>query len=275
MPQIKRREATSERRDANMKLKLDKDGNVVLKDGMPVYVYDDGKQVPFDAVAAIKRIDNLTEEKDRHFNNLQKATKDLEKFSEIKDPAKAIEALKTVENLDAKKLIDAGEVESLKRQLIENAENEKKILVEDFKTKESEYKQELAAKNNSIFDLMVTSEFAKNEHFSGKEPLTVLTPDIAAGYFGKHFKVENVNGKPKVVGYFGKEKILSRTNHGEIADFHEAIGVIVDRYPMKERILSAGKSGGGGNGNIDPNNNSSEGLTPTQKIAKGLKSKMR
>ena len=32
-----------------MKLKLDENNNVVVKDGMPVYVHEDGKEIPFDA----------------------------------------------------------------------------------------------------------------------------------------------------------------------------------------------------------------------------------
>ena len=36
-----------------MKLKLDANGHVVVENGMPVYVHDDGKEIPFDASAAL------------------------------------------------------------------------------------------------------------------------------------------------------------------------------------------------------------------------------
>ena len=39
-----------------MKLKLDANGNVVVENGMPVYIHDDGKEIPFDAVAAMTKI---------------------------------------------------------------------------------------------------------------------------------------------------------------------------------------------------------------------------
>ena len=31
-----------------MKLKLDANGNVVVENGMPVYIHDDGKEIPFE-----------------------------------------------------------------------------------------------------------------------------------------------------------------------------------------------------------------------------------
>ena len=37
-----------------MKLKLDVNGNVVVENGMPVYVHDDGKEIPFDVKAGDK-----------------------------------------------------------------------------------------------------------------------------------------------------------------------------------------------------------------------------
>ncbi|MDK4746204.1 DUF1983 domain-containing protein [Leclercia adecarboxylata] len=45
-----------------MKLKLDANGNVVVENGMPVYIHDDGKEIPFDAAAAMTKITSLTDE---------------------------------------------------------------------------------------------------------------------------------------------------------------------------------------------------------------------
>ena len=42
-----------------MKLKLDENGHVVVSDGKPVYVHDDGKEIPFDAPAAMQKISGL------------------------------------------------------------------------------------------------------------------------------------------------------------------------------------------------------------------------
>ena len=45
-----------------MKLKLDENNNVVVKDGMPVYVHADGKETPFDANKATVKIAELNGE---------------------------------------------------------------------------------------------------------------------------------------------------------------------------------------------------------------------
>ena len=257
-----------------MKLKFDDDGHVVVEDGMPVYIHEDESEAPFDAAAASKKINNLTEEKDRHYGAFQDASKKLKAFDGIKDPKEALKAIETVKNLDAKKLVDAGEVDSLKRQLLENAETEKNQLIKNFNEESEKLNEQISAKDNSIFKLMITNEFAKSELFAGPKPKTVLTPDIAAEYFGKNFKIEEVNGELQAVGYLAGEKILSKTRHGELATFHEAIEVIVDKYPMKNRIMAAGNPGGGGSGNTGKNKDDSKNLTSTEKIAKGLKQQM-
>lgn len=45
-----------------MKLKLDENGHVVVENGMPVYVHEDGKEIPFDATKATAKIAELNSE---------------------------------------------------------------------------------------------------------------------------------------------------------------------------------------------------------------------
>ena len=78
-----------------MKLKLDANGNVVVENGMPVYIHDDGKEIPFDAVAAMTKITSLNGEAKTHREAKEAAEANLAKFSGITDPAKALEALKS------------------------------------------------------------------------------------------------------------------------------------------------------------------------------------
>ena len=42
-----------------MRLKLDEQNHAVLQDGKPVYVHEDGKEVPFDAAQAVGKIASL------------------------------------------------------------------------------------------------------------------------------------------------------------------------------------------------------------------------
>ena len=49
-----------------MKLKVDEKGNAVVVDGKPVYVHDDGKEIPFDALSTIATIGRLNAEAKGH-----------------------------------------------------------------------------------------------------------------------------------------------------------------------------------------------------------------
>ena len=100
-----------------MKLKLDENNNVVVKDGMPVYVHADGKEIPFDANKATVKIAELNGEAKQHREAKEAVEAKLKAFEGIADPKAAIKALETVKNLDDKKLIDAGEVEKVKAEM--------------------------------------------------------------------------------------------------------------------------------------------------------------
>jgi hypothetical protein len=97
---------------------------------------------------------------------------------------------------------------------------------------------------------------------------------MATEYFGKHFKIED----NRIVGYLDGEKILSKTKYGELADFDEALETIIEKYPMKDRILRAGHAGGppasgnsnqSGGQNIIRRNDQSSFIKNIEDIAKG------
>ena len=77
-----------------MKLKLDANGNVVVENGMPVYVHDDGKEIPFDAAAAMTKITSLNGEAKTHREAKEAAEASLAKFAGISDPTKVIHTWK-------------------------------------------------------------------------------------------------------------------------------------------------------------------------------------
>ena len=75
-----------------MKLKLDEQGNAVLQDGKPVYVHDDGKEIPFDAPAAMQKISGLNTEAKQHREAKGTAEAKLKAFDGIEDAAAALKA---------------------------------------------------------------------------------------------------------------------------------------------------------------------------------------
>jgi len=110
----------------------------------------------------------------------------------------------------------------------------------------------LSKKDSEIRRLMVTNKFAVSSFFVGEKKKTTLPPDIGEAYFGKNFKVEEIDGESKLRAYYSNgEPIISRLNPGEPAEFEEAMGLIIDAYPGKDGILAApggGSGGGGGHG---------------------------
>ncbi|MEO0250362.1 MAG: DUF6651 domain-containing protein, partial [candidate division WOR-3 bacterium] len=168
-----------------MKLKLDKDGHVVVQDGKPVYVHDDGKEVPFDAPAAVAKIAEVNEEAKKHRLKAKELQETVDLFKSLhgeEDPKewakKAEKALATVKNLDDKKLIEAGEVENLKKSISESYEKKLQEAAEQIKSKDSQ-----------IYKLMVSARFASSPFIAEK---TTLTPDIAEARFANAFRIENL-----------------------------------------------------------------------------------
>lgn len=217
-----------------MPFKRDENGQLAVDDsGNPIRVDADGKEYPFGDDALDSTLQNLAKanseaaERKRKLREYESKLKPIEDIEDLeKWRAEADKALSTVKNLDDKKLVDAGEVENLKKSISESYEKKLAELTETIKAKDSELYQE-----------KVSSRFAKSQAIEK----TVLTPDIAEAYFSKNFKIED----GQVVGYMGDEKIYSKENPGQLADFDEALSTIIDKYPMKEKILKANPGGSG------------------------------
>lgn len=243
-----------------MKPKLDENGNVVLQDSKVVYLDENDKDVVLDVDGLYKKIQVVNTEsatrkqKIRDFETKFKPFEDIEDLDTWMGDAK--KALETVQNLDDKKLVDADKIDELKKQIKEAYDGKMKDLADGQLKEVNDLKGIILNKDSKIYNLLVSSEFSRSPFFSGEEPKTVLLPDIAESYFGKHFKVEeNEAGELIVAGYIGEDRIPSRNNPGEPANFEESIAEVIDKYPMKDRILRAGNLGTGTHGNRDTGDN--------------------
>ena len=222
-----------------MKLKLDENGNVVLQDGKPVYVHEDGKEVAFDAAATVQTIARLNGEAKSHRERAEAAEKTLKAFEGIEDPAAAKKALDVVANLDSKKLIDAGEVEKVKGEISKAFQAQ----IDELTGKNQTLEQQLYGEK-------IGGSFARSKFITEK---LAVPADMVQATFGKNLKVED----GKVVAYDAHgNKIFSRARPGELADFDEAIETLVEQYPHKEHILKSSGANGGGAG---PSNGSGGG----------------
>lgn len=211
-----------------MKLKLDDKQQVVVVEGKPVYVYGDGKEVAFDAPGAVAKIAELNTEAKTHREGKESAEAKLKLFDGIEDVDAARAAIKTVKNLDDKKLVEAGKVEEIKMEAIKATE-----------AKFAPTVQKAADLEAKLHRTMIGGAFLRSAFVKDK---LVIPADLVEAQFGKAFKLVGDN----VVGFGpnGKE-VFSRIKPGEVADFEEALEIIIDQYPHKAAILK-GKTGSGG-----------------------------
>lgn len=231
-----------------MKLKRNDDGLVVVtEDDFPVYVDEDGKDVVINVPKLQKDLKSANAESmerrkqitalDNELAELQQKYRDL-------DIDKAKEALKMVENLKDKDIIDAGEVEKIKTSIKEGFEKKLTDQKTDYEKLLDSRVSELKNKDSQIRSLLIKGAFDSSKFLMEK---TVLTPDIAYRYFGDFFEVREVHGQLRAVGKFNGEDIKSRTEDpGEIASTEEAIEFLIDKYPQKERILRGASPSGSG-----------------------------
>lgn len=234
-----------------MKLKLDANGNAVLIDGKPVYIYDDGTEAAVDVATTVATISRLNAEAKTHREGKEAAEKALKKFEGIDDPSAAIKALNTVKNLDDKKLVDAGDVEKVKQEVAKVYEE--KLTAETTRATQLE---------SQLHTEVIGGAFARSAFLTGK---VAIPTDLVQAKFGQQFKLEN----GKMVAYDSNgQAIFSKKNPGSHADFEEAIETIVTSYAHKDTILkSSGQSGSGSqSSNGNPKNKDLSNLSPTERM---------
>ena len=212
-----------------MKLKLDENGHVVVQEGKPVYVHEDGKEVAFDASGTVSTITRLNAEAKSHRERAESAEKSLKGFDGIADPAAARNALDVVSKLDQKKLVDAGEIDTVRNEISKAFQTQ----LDEANGKAQTYEQQLYAEK-------IGGSFARSKYIADKLAVPV---DMVQATFGQNLKIE----EGKVVAYDTQgQKIFSRVRPGELADFDEAIETLVSQYPHRDHILKSSDANGGG-----------------------------
>lgn len=207
--------------------------HIAMQDGKPVWIGKDGNEAPFDAEHALNKIGELNGESAARKRELREAQDKLSVLDGIENPAEfmaqASKAMETVANLEAKKLIDAGEVEKVKAEVT-------KAMQERLDKKD----KELADKDATLAKEMIGGRFSRSKFIAEKLNLPV---DMVEARFGKAFKIED--GQVVAYDHHG-QKIFSREKPGDVAGFDEALSILVDAYPNKDSILKGSAASGGG-----------------------------
>lgn len=226
------------------------DGSVIVQDDKPVYLDKDNNQIPVDVPAMYNKIIELNKESKGNRLKAQELQKKFSFLDDIEDVqkwyAEAQKAMETVTNFNEKDWLKADKVESMKRQMKDAHTEEIKGLRASYDNELSQREESIQKKDGQIRQLLVSNNFANCPLFTGDNKPSTMTPDVAEAMFGRHYKVEEVDGRSVVRGYFANgDLVYSRTNPGEPAEFNDAMQQIFDAYPGKDNYI---RSKGGGSG---------------------------
>lgn len=233
-----------------MKLLTDENGAVVVRNGNPVYVLDDGREVEHNAAQTVQKISQLNSEAKGHREAKEAAEAKLKMFDGIEDGEAAKKALEMMRNIDEGKLMQAGKVEEIKQAAQRTAQEQVAAATRQAEEKMKQLLEQNTTLTSQLNNHIIGGSFASSKYIAEK---LAIPADIAQKAFGDKFKVEN--GKLVALDGAGNP-IFSASRHGEHADFEEAIQVMVSQYPHKDSIIKGSGAGGsgakpsnGGNGN--------------------------
>lgn len=210
--------------------KTDEDGNLVLKDGNPVYVDSNGDE----RAVKVDVMSRLSGEAKANRERAEAAEAKIKAFDGL-DAEAARSALEKVSNLDEKTLIAAGDrdkaLEDQKAKFIKELEAKDRAIAEG---KDREANLQGHINKTAIEKVFTDSQFVKEN---------VAAPELLRDALINRFKVEDGN----VVGLDEKgEVIYSKNEFGEVASADEAIKIMLDGYHSKDAILKSSMSGGSG-----------------------------
>lgn len=214
-----------------------------LQDGKPVYVHDDGKEIAFDAPGTVAKIGQLNGEAKGHREAKEAAEARLKDYEGIEDPAAALDALKKVQSLQDKELVDAGKVEEIRTAVVQAKDAEYKPIVEERDSLKKALNKE-----------MIGGSFSRSKYITEK---MAVPADIIEARFGSNFSIED--GKVVAKDASGNQ-IYSKANPGEAASFDEALEILIDQYPYKDNLL---KGAGGTGSGAQPNDGNGTGGAKT------------
>lgn len=262
------------------KIKVDPETKApVFDEDRIVYIDPDGKELGLNPPAMYQKIADLGKENQKHRLKTDEIKKKLDIFNGIEDlsewKTKADEALQTVANFNDKDYLKAEKVDKLKAEITSAYEDKIKNIGIAFGEKEKVFNAQLEKQQGQIRKLLISNKFAISKYFSGggDKSKTILPSNIAEDHFGKHFRVEDgPDGLPITRAYYADgDPVISRVNPGEPADFEEAIGLIIDKYPNKESILRSGSGGSGSTGGSGDNTDDNDITSLRKKHAEAMK----
>ena len=226
------------------KLKLDKDNHAVLQDGKPVYIKDDGDEIPFDANMAFNKQHQLNEENKSWRLKFEEATSQLKSLEGV-DPEKFKEYAEIAEQFKESERVKNGEIEKLKQELSQTSEKKIKEVEQTWQARYNAKAEEAAKFAKQYNTTVIGNEFFGSSFI--KENCAV-TPRLLMAEFKSRFQIDPETNHIVALDDAGKP-MLSEEKIGSIASFDEAIKLMVKNHPDRDFILKPKGQPGGGMGN--------------------------
>lgn len=223
------------------KLKLNEHNQVVLQDGKPVYISDDGNEMAFDANEAFNKMHSLREESKGRRLDLEKAKESLKAFEGI-DLELVKKNADIAEKFKEHEAVKNGELDKLKQELISTSERKLSETKALYENQINALTGERDGLLNSLNDNILNNHFLNSKYVVDK---LQVPADMVKAMFGSKFKVDRENNNIYAVGEDGSP-LLSEKKLGSVASFEEALEMIVKKYPHKDSILKNEQQGGGG-----------------------------
>lgn len=230
-----------------MPFKYDENGQIVTAEvggvRLPVFIHPDKKETPLDADGTIARISTLNGEAQGHREAKEKAEGLLKAYVEagVTDPAAAKAALEAVKNIDEKKLVDAGQVEEVRKAATKAMQERLDAATQAAANQIAALSKERDEFKQKFHREIIGGAFARSKYIADK---LIVPQDMVEALFGQQIRIED----DKLVAYDAQgQRIGSRLRPGDLfPDLDEALEIIIDAYPHKDRILKGSQASGGG-----------------------------
>lgn len=208
-----------------MSWKFDDNGNIVMKDGNPVYVDSNGDE----KTVAVDTISRLNREAKDHREAKEAALSKLKAFDGL-DAVKAREALEKVSKYEHQIKLDEGKLDEVKNAIT------------------TQYEAQLDEKTKALtelqtrFDNMLISNVFANSDFIRDN--VAIPRDMFEATFRHNFHVED--GKVTVYDNDGN-RLYSKERSGEPATPEEGLRILTEARADRDSILRANVGSGSGN----------------------------
>lgn len=187
--------------------------------------------------AAVKDKDTTVAE----LAKLRKQIVDLQKAGLSDEDRVLFDKLKAdAKKAEDDKLKSEGQYETLRQQLVDKHAAELKAQIDTIGTLQG-----------ALRETLVSGEFARASTLFGPTGKTILTPEIAEAYLGKHVHVEDIQGSNKktIVVKNADGQVILNAKTGKPAAFADALLELIESRTDKDSILrGSGKTGSGNSG---------------------------